>query len=362
MGRQARTAPRSRLLHLATGEDTQAELLHIVLMQDAASSSGAQGATKSTNALLAGSSPSPMPRRPRHHGMIGRRRAAKTRWRFGARRSGSDPQAKQQQQQQAPGTRQSTCAGNVKAPNASRQPGSTLGSDAAAVDQSAGGGAADGIRGSEAAPLPNPFVPAVDSPWSMTLSHAEAEGVRESLGLSPAPQQQLSVQTAAAQVGCALQQLTKHCLISATVLGRVGPARGRRHCRPMPTEPAADLHVLLSMGMSSDRLLLVRGQVANARRMSFEGRRTALLPSSALTAPGPLTQLSLGGPPLTLAQSDPIAVASASERGGGCGADQGTRHQSGGSSDGDCCAGGTYAAFAHKSPDRNADALYGGHA
>jgi hypothetical protein len=108
--------------------------------------------------------------------------------------------------------------------------------------------------------------------------------------------------------------------------------------------------------MSTDRLLLVGGQVASARRMSFEARRALLyapqhsMPRSAAVVSGHLAQ------PLTLAQSDPIAAASAGDRGGGCGAYHAASHLPSGSVDGDSLDG-TYAAFADGSPDRGTSAL-----
>ena len=166
----------------------------MVLAQDATSSS-------SPHAPLAGATGPPRARRPRRYGMIGRRRATKAARGIGATGKGSVRQGKQQQQQQAVGSRQSTCIDSVYAAAASRRLGARLGPGAATADQSAGGEVSAVLAGPEAATtLPNPFVRAVDSPWSMTLSHAEAEGVRESMGLAPASQQQLSVPTAAAQV------------------------------------------------------------------------------------------------------------------------------------------------------------------
>lgn len=109
---------------------------------------------------------------------------------------------------------------------------------------------------------------------------------------------------------------------------------------------------------SDDRLLLVSGQVAHARRLSFKGRRS-LLPSSAVAASGPTAQF--GDQPLTLAQSDPMVAASGGDRDGGCGGNHTANHQQNGSLDGDC-ADGTYAAFADDSTDRGISALYGGFA
>ena len=183
----------------------------MVLMQDATSSS-------SPRAPLAGATGPLRARRPRRYGMIGRRRATKAARGIGAKSKGGVPQGKQQQQQQAVGSRQSTCIDSMYAADASRRVGVRLGADAATADQSTGGDALAVLGGSEAAPLPNPFVSAVDSPWSTTLSHAEADQVRGSLGLAPAAQQQLSVPTAAAQVVSALQQLMNVSPTTAPIL------------------------------------------------------------------------------------------------------------------------------------------------
>jgi hypothetical protein len=224
------------------------------------------------------------------------------------------------------------------------------GAEAAIVDQSAGGDASAELSGSDAAPLPNPFVSAVDSPWSVTLSHGEADMVRESLGLAPAPKQ-LTVHTAAAQVGSALLQ--QQVEASLTIVTMLGMSCILRCWKAMPAGLMLCDNISLKC-MSSDALLLVSGQVAHARRTSFRGRRSLMLPSSG-AASGHLTQL--GEPPLTLAQSDPIAASTTSDGGGGCGADHRASHHSNGILHGHS-TDGPYVAYAEGSTNRDTTALY----